>query len=169
MDFMEGILTRRSVRKFVPGPVTDEDVTAILRAATSAPSANDQRPWHFVVVDDRALLDQVPNFHPYSKMILDVPVAILVVAEPALEKSKGYWVHDCAAATQNLLLAAHARGLGGVWLGINPRPDREAGLRKLLGMPEDVIPFALVPIGHPAEQKGAVDRLDPARVHRNRW
>lgn len=169
MDALDVILTRRSIRKYTSDPITPEQVRNLLRAAFAAPSAGDQRPWHFVVITDRTLLDQVPTFHAHAKMILEAPLAILVCAEPALETHKGYWVQDCAAATQNILLAAHAMGLGAVWLGVYTRPEREAGLRRLLSIPDDIVPFALVAIGHPAEQKPPSQRWDDARVHQNGW
>lgn len=169
MDMLEGILTRRSIRKYRPDPVEPEAVRRILEATFSAPSAGDQRPWHFVVIDDRATLDAIPSFHPHARMLHQAPLAILVCGDPTLERHKGYWVQDCGAATENLLLAAHGLGLGACWLGVHTRPDREQGLRDLLGLPPHVIPFALVALGHPAEPSGAEDRYDPSRVHFNRW
>jgi len=169
MELFEGILTRRSIRKYRPDPIPPDLVRKLLDACFAAPSAGDQRPWHFVVIDDRALLDQVPTFHPHAKMLHQAPLAILVCADPTLETHKGYFPQDCAAATENLLLAAHGLGLGACWLGVHTRPDREAGLRQLLGIPEHVIPFALVAIGYPAEKKGRAERYDEKRVHWNRW
>jgi nitroreductase/predicted Zn-ribbon and HTH transcriptional regulator len=169
METMQAILTRRSIRRFTAEPVSAADLETLLRAAMSAPSANDERPWHFVVLDDRELLDAVPRFHPYAQMLREAPLAILVCADRRLEQSPGYWVQDCSAATQNLLLAAHARGLGAVWLGVHPRPEREAGARELLKLPEPILPLALVAVGHPAERKLPEDRFSTERVHRNGW
>ena len=169
MDALEAILTRRSIRQFTDQSVSEAVVEDLLRAAMSAPSAGNQQPWQFVVITDRELLDTIPSIHPYSAMLRQAPLAILVCGDEQLETHKGYWVQDCSAATQNLLLAAHARGLGAVWLGIYPRMDRVAGLRKLLGLPEHVVPMALVAIGHPAEHLPPAERYNAARVHRNRW
>ena len=169
MDAIEALLTRRSIRRYTADPVGGDDLREVIRAGTAAPTAGDQRPWHFVVLDDRGVLDAIPDFHPHAKMLRQAPAAILVCADPRLETHKGYWVQDCAAAVENMLLAAHALGLGAVWLGVHPRPAREAGLRALLGIPDEVVPFAIVSLGHPAERKRREDRLDPARVHRNRW
>jgi nitroreductase len=136
----------------------------------SAPSAGNQQPWHFVVINDRMILDRIPEFHPHSLMCREAPVAILVCGDPSLEKHVGYWVQDCAAATENLLVAVHSTGLGGVWIGVYPREDRVIGFRRLLDIPEQVIPFSLIPIGHPAEEKPPrPDRYHEARVHKNRW
>lgn len=169
MDALEAILTRRSIRQFTDQSVSEAVVEDLLRAAMSAPSAGNQQPWQFVVITDREILDTIPSIHPYSAMLRQAPLAILVCGDEQLETHKGYWVQDCSAATQNLLLAAHARGLGAVWLGIYPRMDRVAGLRKLLGLPEHVVPMALVAIGHPAEHLPPAERYNAARVHRNRW
>ena len=169
MDTLKALFTRRSIRKYQAKPVPSEVVTRALKAAMSAPSAGNEQAWQFIVLDQRALLDAVPAVHPHSKMITQVPVAVLVCGDLRRETHPGYWTQDCAAATLSLLLAVHAQGYGAVWLGVYPRNDRVQGLRRLLGVPEEVIPFALVPIGRPAETKGAEDRFDPARVHWNQW
>ena len=167
---MDAILTRRSIRKFTPEPVADQVITELLAAAMSAPSAGNEQPWQFVVLKERRLLDKIPEFHPYSLMLREAPVAILVCGQPKIAKYDGlYWVQDCAAATENILLAAQTKGLGSVWLGVHPIEERVAGLRQLLGLPEEIVPFSLVPIGHPAEQKPPAGRYDAARVHHDRW
>ena len=170
MDAMQSLFSRRSIRKYTSAVVSEAAVKEILEAAMSAPSAGNQQPWHFVVIDDRQILDRVPEFHPHSLMCREARLAILVCGDPSLEKHAGYWVQDCAAATQNLLLAVHAEGLGGVWVGVYPREERVIGFRKLLNIPEHVVPFAVIPIGHPAEQKPPrPDRYNEARVHKNAW
>jgi nitroreductase len=170
MDAVEALFSRRSIRKFTSETVSEQSLRNILEAAMSAPSAGNQQPWHFVVINSRKLLDQVPEFHPHSIMCREASVAILVCGDPSLEKHVGYWVQDCAAAVENLLLSIHSLELGGVWLGVYPREDRVIGFRKLLGIPEHVIPFALIPIGHPAEQKPVrPDRYNEARIHHNIW
>ena len=169
MEAMEAILTRRSVRRYTEAPVAPELIEELLDAAMHAPSAGNEQPWHFVVITERALLDAVPSFHPYAAMLRQAPVAVLVCADTRLVKYEGCWVQDCSAATQNLLLAAHARGLGAVWVAIHPRPEREEGMRALLGIPAQIIPFALVPLGHPAEHPGQVARFDAGRIHANGW
>ena len=134
-----------------------------------APSAGNEQPWHFVILTDRELLDKIPDFHPYAGMLAEAPVAVLVCGDPRQEKHPGMWVQDCAAATQNLLLAAHAKGLGAVWVGVHPREDRIEPLRRLMALPEVVIPFALIPIGHPAETPESEDRYRPELIHLNKW
>ncbi|MBI5074019.1 MAG: nitroreductase family protein [Nitrospirae bacterium] len=170
MDAMQALFSRRSIRKYTTDQVSEQTIQEILEAAMSAPSAGNQQPWHFVVIDDRKLLDRVPDLHPHALMCREAQTAILVCGDPSLEKHVGYWVQDCAAATENLLLSVHALGLGGVWLGIYPRSERVIGVRKLFAVPEHVIPFALIPFGHPAEQKPArPDRYNETRIHRNTW
>src|SRR5512142_911151 len=108
MDALEAILTRRSVRRYTPEPIAEELLHELLDAAMHAPSAGNEQPWHFVVVTDRETLAAIPRFHPYAVMLRQAPAAIVVCGDPTLEKYHGYWVQDCAAATENLLLAAHA-------------------------------------------------------------
>jgi len=169
MDAIQAILTRRSIRRYTSAPVPSELVTALLRAGMQAPSAGNQQPWQFVVIADRATREAIPAFHPYADMLPEASVAILVCGDLRREHFRGYWVQDCSAAAQNILLAAHAAGLGAVWIGLYPQEERVAPMRKLLGLPEEVIPLALIPLGYPAEQPAPADRFDPSRVHRERW
>ncbi len=169
MDVLEAIRTRRSIRQYEPRPVPDDLVHKVLAAGMAAPSARNSQPWHFVVVRDPALLAQVPRINPNAEMAGRAPLAILVCADPGLEISPGYWPVDCAAATENMLLAAHGLGLGAVWTGIYPREDRMAGYRGLLGIPDRVVPHSLVVLGYAAERRPAEDRYRPDRVHENRW
>lgn len=166
---MEAILTRRSIRKYTNQPVPDTLVTDLLRAAMAAPSAGNQQPWQFVVVRDRALLEVVAGANPYGGMARDAQVAVIVCGDLQRESRPGFWVQDCAAATENLLLAAHAAGLGAVWCGTFPREERMRPIAAALGLPEHVIPFSVVPIGYPAERPAQQDRYDPGRVHLDRW
>lgn len=171
MDAMEAILTRRSIRKYAADPVPDELVEELLKAAMSAPSAGNEQPWHFVVIRDRGTLERVQTFQPYSAMLNEAPVAILVCGDPELEmeRHRGFWIQDCSAAIENLLVAANAEGLGAVWLGVHPVQDWVDGMRALLGIPDHVIPLGLISIGWPAEKKEPEDRLNPERVHNDRW
>ncbi len=169
MDAMSAILSRRSIRRYTKEDVSDEIVKELLEAAMSAPSAGNEQPWHFVVIRDRKILNEIPNIHPYSGMLREANLAILICGDESLQKYKGYWVQDCSAATENLLIAINAKGLGGVWLGVYPVEDRVVGIRKLLNMPDNIIPFSLISIGYPAEQKPPANRYDPSRIHYDRW
>ena len=169
MDAIEAIMTRRSIRKYTKQPVADEIVGQLLQAGMAAPSAANEQPWHFVVIKDRSLLDEVPSFHVYSQMLKEATLAILVCEDPGLEITKGRGMLDCSAATENILLAAHALGLGAVWLGIYPVEERMNGMRKLLRIPSQIIPVALISIGYPDEKLRKEDRFKPERVHNNWW
>jgi len=169
MDTLDAIFTRRSIRKYTDKAVPEELVTNLLKAAMAAPSAGNEQAWQFIVIREREILDAIPKFHPYTAMLKYASIAILVCGDLTLEKIKGYWVQDCSAATQNLLLAATTLGLGAVWTGVYPLEDRVSGMRKLLHLPEHVIPLSLVPIGFPAEQPGRADRFNAERVHSDTW
>ncbi len=166
---MEAIYNRRSIRKFSSRPLPRETIEAIIKAGMNAPSAGNEQPWHFIVIDRRKVLEEIPSVHPHAEMVKQAPVAILVCGDLLLEKHEGFWVQDCAAATENMLLAAASLGLGSVWLGVYPRNDRVEGLRKLLNLPDHVIPFSLLPIGHPAEKKAPKNDFHPLRIHYNTW
>ena len=169
MDTLQAIHTRRSIRTYLDQPVPEELVQKLLAAAMQAPSARNQQPWHFVVIDARAILAKIPEFMPNAAMAEKAPLAILVCGDLSLEKSPGYWVVDCAAAVENMLLAAHALGLGAVWCGVYPREKRMECLHQLVGLPKNVIAHSLVVLGYAAEQVSAEDRYRPERVHHNRW
>jgi nitroreductase len=169
MNVVEAIRTRRSIRKFTGAPVGEELISEFLKSAMAAPSSKNEQPWVFVVINDRKTLDEIPKFHPYAEMIKSATVAILVCADKRRFLSEEVWIQDCSAATQNILLAAHGMGLGAVWLGIYPRGERMEGMIGLLGLPEPIIPFSLVVLGYPAEQKPPANRFDPSRVHRGKW
>jgi nitroreductase len=169
MDAMEAIISRRSIRRYTGQTIPDEMIEQLLQAAMSAPSAGNMQPWQFVIIDDREILDKIPTVHPYADMVREAPLAILVCGDLQRDGFGGYWVQDCSAATENLLIAAHARGLGAVWLGVYPRDERVKALRDLLSIPEDITPFAVIALGYAAEELSREDRFDPSKVHRNHW
>ena len=169
MNTLETIFTRRSVRNFKPDPVGEEDLLDLLKAGMQAPSAKNEQPWHFVVIDDPELLHTIPGFHPHAEMLNDAPLAILVCSDRKLEKKRASWLQDCSAATENILLAAHAKGLGGVWLGIFPDSDRVKGMQDLLSIPDDIRPVSLIALGYPQFVPDPEDRYQTDRVHQNKW
>ena len=166
MDALTAIFTRRSIRHYRKEPLSSESIEKLLRAAMAAPSACDLRPWQFIVVDERRILDEIPSFHNNAAMLPEAPVAILLCGEPDVSRS---WQQDCSAAAQNILLAAHAMGLGAVWLGIYPRDKRVIPMRDLLGIPESVVPMALIALGYPAEQKPPRASFEADKVRFNQW
>lgn len=169
MDIFTALHTRRSIRKYTADPVSDDDVRRLLDAAMIAPSAGNARPWQFIVVDDPDLLQRVPEINPFAAMAPRSPVSIVVCGDTAAEKYPGFWVQDCSAAVQNLLLAATGLGLGAVWTGIYPMEERVRGFRELLRMPDHVVPLALVVLGHHAGNPERQSRFDAGKVHRNRF
>ena len=169
MELKDAIHGRRSVRAFSAEPVPDSALHELLAAAMQAPSAGNEQPWQFVAIDDRGILDEIPEISPYAPMCRVAPLAVLVCGDMREVRHAGYWVQDCSAATENLLLTAHALGLGAVWTGVHPNPAREAGFRRLLFLPDEVVPMALVAIGVPAERPLPAPRFNAARVHRNGW
>ncbi|HAA37827.1 MAG TPA: nitroreductase family protein [Firmicutes bacterium] len=166
---MKTILTRRSIRKFTEQPIADELLEELLRAAMSAPSGRNARPWQFIVVRERELLDGMRECAPNTALLAGAPAAVVVCGDLEKELVPGLWVLDCAAATQNLLLAAHASGLGAVWLSVYPNEEKVNKLRDYFGAPEHIIPLAVVALGYPAEEKSVEDRFDPQCVHYERW
>jgi len=169
MDTMDAILTRRSVRKYIKKEISDKTIKELLEAAMSAPSAGNQQLWHFIVINDPEILVKITTFHNHAKMLKNASIAILVCGDMNLEKYKGMWMQDCAASTENILLAARAKMLGAVWLGIYPREKRIKGLKKLLDIPDNIIPFSLISIGFPAEEQKRVKRYNTSRIHYNKW
>lgn len=169
MEAIEALLTRRAVREFTQEPVSPDQLETILCAAMHAPSACNQQPWHFVVVTQREQLDAIAGVHPYAQMLKQAPVAIIVCADITLETCPGNWAIDCSAAMENLLLAAHALGLGSVWVGIYPGEERMKKISQVLGLPSYVKPLSLAAVGHAAEPLPKVNRFLPERIHRNAW
>ncbi len=168
---IENLFARRSIRTFTPEAVTPAQIEMLLKAAMAAPSAGNRKPWHFVVVTERPMREALAEAHPYADMLLEVSVAIVPCGDPGLSfpDRPEYWIQDISAATENILLAAVGLGLGAVWCGVYPVQERVDAFRRILGVPERVVPFALVPVGHPAEQKEPRTQYDPQRVHRERW
>ncbi len=161
--------TRRSIRKFNDDPVEDLKLEEIMAAGMMAPSAGNEQPWHFLLLRDRRLLKAISKNHLFATAVEKAPVAILVCADLTLDRYEGFWVQDCAAATQNMLLAAHALGLASVWVGLYPRSQRLSDIRALIQLPDHIIPFSLLPIGYPAEEKNMEIRFDQSRLHYDQW
>ena len=166
---LETIFKRHSVRTYADRQVEDELVEQVLRAAMAAPSAGNQQPWQFIVIEDRQTLKRVAEIHPYAKMAEKAPLAILVCGDLRMEVHVGYWVQDCSAAAENMLLAVQELGLGAVWVGVYPVEARIMALRELFDLPKEVLPLALIPIGYPAEKREPVSRYDRSRIHYGKW
>ncbi len=169
MNTLEAIKTRRSIRKYTSVKIETEKIQKILQAGMQAPSARNRQPWQIIVVDDKEMLQKLSVAHPYGKMLIGASHAILICGDKTLEKEESYLTQNCCAVTQNMLLAIHDLKLGAVWLGVQPRKPRIDAISKLLGLPENVFPVALLSLGYPDEKKEAEDRYNPVRVHWNRW
>lgn len=169
METLQAILTRRSIRKFKSQKIPDETTKKILEAAMYAPSARNTQSWHFIVITERDLLNKIPKIHPYAEMIYEAPLAIIVCGDLQYENIPEYNAVNCAAATQNILLAAQDLGIGGVWLGLYPRIERMEPLFRMFELPEHIVPISLVVLGYSNETPEQPDRYKPERIHTNRW
>ncbi|MDE6110118.1 MAG: nitroreductase family protein [Muribaculaceae bacterium] len=164
------IIGRTSVRRFTDEPVDAVQVEALCAAAMSAPSGVNKQPWELIVVDDHELLAELAAELPYAKMAAQAPLAIVVCGNSGrfLDGDDAtLWEQDLSAASENILLAAHALGLGAVWTCLYPHADRIEAVRRTLNIPSGIIPFNLIPVGHPAATHEPMDKWHPERVHRN--
>ncbi len=166
MDTLDCILSRKSVRKYSDQQVSDEQIVTLLRAAMAAPTGKNVRPWEFVVVRDRAVLDTMAQELPYAKMLTQASVAIVICGDA--EKS-AYWYVDCSAATQNLLLAAENMGLGAVWTATYPYEDRMDVCKRCLNLPDNILSLCVVPIGYPAKPFVPMDKYDITKIHNEKY
>ncbi len=170
-ETLDTIYSRRSVRAFTGEAVLREDLIRILKAAMAAPSAVNIQPWAFVVVTDRRTLDELCERLPYAKMLDRAGAAIVVCGIPDKDDvfSKDYWIMDCSAASENILLACHALGLGAVWTAVHVDQERITNVRKILGIPEKIVPLNVIPIGVPKEQGKALNKFKEENIHWERW
>jgi nitroreductase len=169
IDTVDPVISRRSIRKFTEKPLKESLVRRILNAAMCAPSADDERPWHFIVIRDIAVKGALSEVWPLAHIIKNAPLAIVVCGDEALHKRHDCWMLDCSAAVQNILIEAQYLGLGAVWLGVYPVEERIKIVRDILGVPKSITPFAIIPIGHPNESKERFSRFNEDRVHREKW
>jgi nitroreductase len=166
---MEAIFKRRSVRKFTGQAIDDQLIKKILAAGMAAPSAGNEQPWQFIVVKNKEILKKVSECSPHAKVAAAATMAIIVCGDLSLERYEGYWVQDCSAATENMLIETAFLGLGAVWLGVYPLAERVTYLQECFSLPKTIVPFAVIPVGFPAQELPANDRYDQARVHYEKW
>jgi len=167
MDTFEAIFNRRSIRKYMDKRISDESIELIIKSAMYAPSAGNSQPWQFIVVDSAEKKREIADFHNHGKMIARCSHAIVVCADKKLEKYEGRFMLDCSAATQNILLAATALGIGSVWVGLYPVQSRMDGITKICRLPDNLIPMCITALGYPDESKESENRFKPERIHRN--
>ncbi len=168
---IENIMSRASVRRFTDKEISKETMDTVLRAAMAAPSAVNKQPWEFIVVTDRAVLDRLMEAHPYSNL-KTAKAAVIVCGnmKRALEGvEREYWVQDCSAASENLLLAAHAVGLGAVWCGVYPMQERIDAIKGVLDIPEYITPLNVIAMGYPAVEPSPKDKWEASKVHYQKW
>ena len=168
MNLLDGLFTRRSIRKYTGGLIGNDDILKMIRAGMYAPSANNRRPWHFIVVDDREVIGKIIDVHPYAAMLKEASHAIVICGNKNLQTDAMYYPLDCSAATQNILLAAHELGYGAVWLGVYPREARMSAISKVMDLPEHLIPVAIVSVGIPEKlPEKHPDRFEPEKISYN--
>lgn len=167
---METIFNRRSIRKYEEKAVEREKIEKLLRAAMQAPSAGNQQPWEFIVIEDKGRLKKLSEASPYSKMVANASVTIVLLSRKEGAKFPPCIPQDMAAAAQNILLEAVQLGLGAVWLGIAPIQERMDYIKNMFSLPRGIEPFALIPVGYPDDQKNEfIDRFNATRVHYENW
>lgn len=171
-DVINVILERKSVRKYLDKPVEKDKLELLLKSAMAAPSAVNHQPWVFVVVDDREILNEMAHNLPYAKMLLTAPLAIVIcgdIDKALTDWEQDFWIQDCSAATENLLIAVEALGLGAVWTALYPADDRVKVVKDALNMPHNLMPLNVIPIGYPAGHDAPTDKWKPENIHYNKW
>lgn len=158
---------RKSVRSFIKDrPVSNEDIQTLIKSGMAAPSGKDTRPWEFVVINDRNILNRLAEELPTAKMLSQAPVAIVVCGDTT---KSSYWYLDCSAATQNILLTAEALDLGAVWTAAYPYPDRMGTVSKNVELPSQILPLVVIPVGYPMGPQSVKDKYDEKKIHMNKW
>lgn len=166
---IDTIYDRRSVRKYNEKSVNPDLVDEILRAGMFAPSGCNKQPWEFVVFNERQIIDEIKNMHPYASALATAPVCIMVCGDTQREMAKGFYQVDCSAAIENMLLAAKALGLDTCWMGIYPWEEVMQNFSKKFALPENIKPFALISLGYAQDKQQRPKRYDSSRIHYNKW
>jgi nitroreductase len=171
-DALSVIHSRKSVRHYNGEPVSKEDLTTLMKAGMAAPTAVNKQPWVFIAVTDDATLLKLAQGLPYTKMIVKSRACIVVCGDMNKTLSgieREFWIQDCSAASENILLAAEAIGLGAVWSGIYPLQERIDHVRKVLGLPDTVIPLNVIAVGHPTGVEKPQDKFNQSNIHWEKW
>lgn len=166
------IMTRTSVRSYTDKEVSEETLDTLMRAAMAAPTAGNKQPWRFVIINDRSLLDSIGTNFNTMTMASKAAVAVVMCGDVTATfegEGRDYWVQDVSAASENLLLAAHAVGLGAVWCGIYPQSERVKQFSEMLRLPEEIIPMACICIGYPEGETTPKDKWHPEYIRYNSW
>ena len=166
------ILNRKSVRQFSDKPVEKDKIMTILRAGMSAPSARNRQPWKFVVVDDKDLLRAMGNELPHAKMLLNSPLGIVVCGDIRNKYDRTantFWMQDCCAAVENILIATEALGLGAVWTACYPKEDRVEIPQRILNLPQDIVPLCVIPMGYPKTDSSPIEKWNEENIIYNKY
>ncbi|RAP54374.1 MAG: hypothetical protein BZ137_02505 [Methanosphaera sp. rholeuAM130] len=168
---MNSINTRCSTRVFDDRKISKDDLERIIQSAFCAPSACNLQPWHFIVIDDEDTLRDMVDVHEYASMFKTATAGIIVCGDmnKTIKNHEEFWTQDCSAATQNVLLAGHALGIGSVWTGIYPVKKRCEYLRDYFDLPENIVPFSLIALGYAKDKSNVLDKYDQEKVHHNHW
>lgn len=166
---IDTIYDRRSIRKYLDKPVNPDLIDEVLKAGMFAPSASNKQPYHFIVFDKRDKINELKDLHPYARTLETAPACILVCGDTKQQMADGFYVCDCSALCENMLLAAKSLGLDTCWMGVYPWADLMKEMAEHYCMPENVVPFAIVAIGYGAEQKERPRRYDSSKIHYNKW
>ena len=166
------IFSRKSVRNYVETTVSPETLEFLVKAGMAAPSAVDRRPWEFIIINDKGVVKKLNDALPSAKMAEKAGYAIVVagnIEKQAGDKDSTFWIMDCSAAVQNILLAAESIGLGAVWTAVYPSAERVRPVVEILGLPANIVPLAFIPVGKPAGTDKPKDKFDKERIHWNHW
>lgn len=169
---VETILNRTSIRVYADKDVEKAKETLLLKAAMAAPTAGNKRPWAFVVVRDKEIRKQIAAKLRSAGMVANAPLAVVICGDMNKRfpgDAADFWVQDVSAATENLLLAAHALDLGAVWCGVHPVPQRVKDISAILGLPENIVPLSVVAVGYPKAPQAPKDKWDESLVHQDKW
>jgi nitroreductase len=169
METIETLLTRRSIRKYKEQKIEKDKIDIILKSAMYAPSAMNLQAWHYVVIDDKNVLNETIKSIPHAELLIQTPAAILVCGDAAVEKNESWMIQNCSAAIQNILLAAHGLGLGSCWIAIHGMDEIVKNVSAQFKLPENVIPISLITLGYPDETVSAEDRFRKEKIHYNNW
>lgn len=168
---LENIMTRTSIRQFTSQPIAKDTLLSIVKAGMAAPSAVNLQPWSFIIIDEPEALKRLNEVHPHAN--LKTATAAIVVCgllnKSENEEIRPYWVQDCSAATENILLAAHAYGIGAVWCGVYPNPERIPAVKEVLGIPENVEPLNIITMGYPDQNPQPKDKWNEDNIHFQKW
>lgn len=166
---MDTIFKRRSIRQYTDENITSEQLELLLRAGMAAPSAHNKQPWEFIVVNEREILNYLAHNHPYAKMLKQSPLCIVVCGNKEKQPLEGFYVQDCSAAIQNILLQSQDMGLGSVWIGLYPYEELMNVIRNKFNIPDNITPISMIAIGNPAEEKREITRYKEEMVHINKY